>query len=98
LKILPYIAAVIFGGMFVAAMDVSSTLSYMQDTGFNLYHDQVDVIVNWFESKACMVLPPVGYVTNCVYIGSITAVVVLTVLLAAVLVMLMILRRHEKGR
>ena len=98
MKILPYIAAVIFGGMFVAAMDVSSTLSYMQDTSFNLNHDEVDVIVNWFESKACMVLPPVGYVTTCVYIGSITAVVVLTVLLAAVLVTLMILRRHEKGR
>ena len=97
LRILPYVAAVIFGGMFVAAMDVSSTLSSMQDSGFNLYHDQVDIIVNWFASKVCMILPPDGYVTNCVYVGSISAIMVLTGLLVLVLVVLMFLRKHENS-
>ena len=95
LKVLPYIAGVIFLGMWIAAMDVSSELSMMSDTGFNLYHDQIDVQVFWLQSKACMVLPPDGYLTNCMYIASISAILVLTVLLLVVLVLFAILRRRE---
>ena len=94
MRILPYVAAVIFGGMFVAAMSVSSTLASMQDSGYNLYHDQVDIMVIWFTSKACMVLPPDSYVTNCIYVESISLIVVLTSLLVSVLVILMILRKN----
>ena len=82
LKMLPYVAGAIFVGMWIQAMDVSSELSMMADTGFNLYHDPIDVEVFWFESRACMMLPPDGYLTNCVYVASISAILGLTVLLA----------------
>ena len=95
LKILPYIAGVIFLGMWIAAMDVSSELSMMTDSGFNIYHDQIDVQVFWLQSRACMVLPPDGYVTNCVYVASISAIPVLTALLLAVLTVFAILRRRR---
>lgn len=95
LKVLPYIAGVIFLGMWIAAMDISSELSMMSDAGFNLYHDQIDVQVFWFQSRACMVLPPDGYLTNCMYISSISFVPVLTVLLLVVLALFAIVRRRE---
>ena len=96
LKILPYIAGVLFLGMWIAAMDVSSELSMMTDTGFNLYHDSIDTQVFWLQSKACMVLPPDGYLTNCEYVASITAIPVLTALLLIVLVLYAILRKRER--
>ena len=95
LKILPYIAGVIFLGMWIAAMDVSSELSMMTDSGFNIYHDQIDVQVFWLQSRACMVLPPDGYLTNCAYVASISAIPVLTVLLLAVLTVFAILRSRR---
>jgi len=98
LKILPYIAGVIFLGMWIAAMDVSSELSMMTDSGFNIYHDQIDVQVFWLQSRACMVLPPDGYLTNCVYVASISAIPVLTALLLAVLTVFAILRRRRAER
>ena len=76
-------------------MDVSSELSMMSDAGFNLYHDQIDVQVSWLQSRACMVLPPDGYLTNCMYIASISVIPVLTVLLLVVLVLFAIVRRRE---
>jgi hypothetical protein len=95
LKVLPYIAGVIFLGMWIAAMDVSSELSMMTDTGFNLYHDQIDVQVFWLQSKACMVLPPDGYLANCVNVTSISAIPALTALLIVALSVYAILRRRE---
>ena len=88
-------AGVIFIGMWIAAMDISSELTMMTDTGFNLYHDPIDVEVFWLQSRACMILPPDGYLANCVYIGSIRAITALTVLLIIVLLGYMILRRRE---
>ena len=95
LKILPYIAGVIFLCMWIAAMDVSSELSMMSDVGFNLYHDQIDVQVFWLQSRACMVLPPDGYLSNCVYVASISAIPALTALLLAVLIVFAMLRKRE---
>jgi hypothetical protein len=95
LKVLPYVAGLIFLGMSIAAMDVSSELSIMADTGLNLYHDQVDVQVLWLQSRACMVLPPDGYVTNCVYVASISAIPALTGLLLVVLIVFALLRRQR---
>ena len=96
LKMLPYIAGVIFASMCLAALDVSSELSMMEDSGFNLYHDSVDIRVFWFESRACIVLPPSGSLADCEYLPSISAILVLTALLALVLVALMIFRRRER--
>ena len=97
LKALPYVAGVIFLGMWFAAMDVSSELSTMSDAGFNLYHDQIDVQVFWLQSKACMVLPPDGYVTNCTYIASISVIPALTVLLVVVLALYGLVKRRGGG-
>jgi hypothetical protein len=97
LKILPYLAGVIFAGMCVAALDVSSELSMMEDSGLYLYNDPVDIKVFWLESRACMMLPPDGYLTNCTYLVSISAILVLTVLLATVLATLMMFRRRERS-
>ena len=93
---LPYFAGVIFIGMWIAAMNVSSELSLMTDAGFNLYHDPIDVEVFWLQSRACMILPPDGYVANCVYIASIRIILILTILLGIVLAVYVILRRRER--
>ena len=98
LKILPYVAGVIFIGMWIAAMDISSQITMMTDTGFTLYHDPIDVEVFWLQSKACMILPPDGSLANCVYIGSIRTVTVLTVLLVIVLLGYAIVRKRENPR
>lgn len=96
LKIVPYIAGIVFAGMWVTAIHLSSEISSLQNTGFNLYHDPVDVQIFWFESKACMVLPPDSYLANCVYIRSIGVISVLTISLLVVLFTYMVLRRHVR--
>ena len=94
-KILPYIAGVLFFGMWVTAMDVSSQLSLMEDAGLGMYHDPVPVKVFWFESKACMVLPPNDYFSNCTYIAGIRIIILLSFLLAVVLIPYMMIRRKR---
>jgi len=93
-KILPYVAGVLFASMWAAAMDVSSHLSAM-DSQLGIYRDLVGVKVFWFESKACLVLPPDAYVSNCNYLGGIRAITLLSALLAVVLVAYMILRKKN---
>jgi hypothetical protein len=93
-KVLPYVAGVLFVSMWAAAVDVSSHLSAM-DSQLGTYHDLVAVKVLWFESKACLVLPPDGYVSNCNYVGGIRAITLLSALLAVVLIAYMILRRKN---
>ena len=95
LKALPYIAGVIFIAMWIAAMNVSSELSMMTGTGLNLYHDQIDVQVFWLQSRACIVLPPDGYLTNCVHVASISVIPALTALLLIVLAVFAVLRRRQ---
>jgi hypothetical protein len=93
-KVLPYVAGVLFVSMWAAAMDVSSHLSAMEDS-LGMYRDLVAVKVLWFESKACIVLPPDGYVSNCNYLGGIRAITVFSALLAVVLIVYMILRKKN---
>jgi hypothetical protein len=95
LRTLPYIAGITFAGIVVAGLAVSSDTEEMADTGYQLYHDTVDVHVYWLESKACVVLPPDGYQANCTYLGSITVMLVLTVLLIVVVAAYMVLRRNS---
>ncbi len=97
LRVLPYVAGLIFLSMWIAAMDISSELSMMSDAGFNFYHDQIDVQVFWLQSKACMVLPPDGYVTNCTYTASISVIPVLTILLVFVLALYGLVKRRGGG-
>lgn len=94
-KVLPYVAGILFAGMYAAAIDVSSQLSIIEDSGLRMYHAPVAVKVFWFESKACMVLPPDGYISNCNYLGGIRAITLLSVLLAVVLLAYAILRKRS---
>ena len=94
-KLLPYVAGVLFFGMWMAAMDVSSQLSLMEDAGLGMYHDPVLVKVFWFESKACMVLPPNDDLSNCNYIHGIRTIILLSILLVAVLIVYMMVRKRR---
>ncbi|HKM77913.1 MAG TPA: hypothetical protein VJZ03_02455 [Candidatus Bathyarchaeia archaeon] len=99
LKILPYVAGALFAGMWAAAFEVSSELSVMENAGLSLYHDPVDVQVFWFQSKACMILPPDNYQSNCTQVSGVGVITILTILLMAVIIAYMILRRkNERAR
>jgi hypothetical protein len=96
LKILPYVAGALFAGMWAAAFEVSSELSVMENAGLSLYHDPVDVQVFWFQSKACMILPPDNYQSNCTHVSGVGVITILTILLMAVIIAYMILRRKNE--
>lgn len=98
LKILPYVAGALFAGMWAAAYEVSSELSGMENAGLNQYHDPVDVKVFWFQSKACMILPPDNYQSNCTHISGVGMITILTILLMAVIIAYMILRRKSERK
>ncbi|HKM76759.1 MAG TPA: hypothetical protein VJZ32_10100 [Candidatus Bathyarchaeia archaeon] len=93
--ILRYSAGIIFAVLALSGFQTSASTAAMQDLGTSLYHDPVDVSVLWFQSQACMVLPPDNYITNCTTIPSIGATVALTALLAVVLVAYMIVRKRK---
>jgi len=95
--ILRYSAGVIFAALALSGFQTSASTAAMQDLGTSLYHDPVDVSVLWFQSQACMVLPPDNYVTNCTIVPSIGATLALTVLLAAVLVAYMLVRKRSRA-
>jgi len=93
--ILRYSAGVIFAVLALSGFQTSASTGAMQDLGTSLYHDPVDVYVLWFQSQACMVLPPDNYATNCTTLPSIGATVALTALLAVVLVAYMLVRKRK---
>lgn len=95
LKTLSYLAGVIFAAILATSLWVSSDVSLMEDTAYQLYHDTVDVHVYWFESKACIALPPDGYLANCTYLSSIRIMTALAVLLIIVLVAYAVERRKS---
>ena len=94
--ILRYSAGVIFAVLALSGFQTSASTAAMQDLGTSLYHDPVDVSVLWFQSQACMVVPPDNYVTNCTTLPSIGGTLALTVLLAVVLVAYMVVRKRSK--
>jgi len=69
----------------------------MENAGLSLYHDPVDVQVFWFQSKACMILPPDNYQSNCTHVSGVGVITILTILLMAVIIAYMILRRKNEG-
>jgi len=95
--ILRYSAGIIFAVLTLSGFQTSASTAAMQDLGTSLYHDPVDVHVLWFQSQACMVLPPDNYVTNCTTIPSIGATLALTALLAIVLLAYMLVRKRSKA-
>ncbi len=58
------------------------------------YLDTVDVQVFWFQSKACVILPPDGSIGNCIYLPLVSVMVGLTILMVAVIVVYGLLRKR----
>jgi len=93
--LLRYSAAIIFAVIVLSGLQTSASTSSMQDLGYSLYHDPVDIYVLWLQSQACMVLPPDNLLTNCTVLPSIGATVALTVLLAIVLIAYVLVRKRR---
>lgn len=93
LKILPYVAGTLFAGMWAAAMEVSSELSGMENAGLNVYHDVVDIKVLWFQSRACIMLPPDNFQVTCRQVHGLGLITLFTILLIGVLIVYMVIRR-----
>lgn len=93
--VLRYSAAIIFAVIVLSAFQTSDSASAMQDLGYSLYHDPVDVYILWFQSQACMALPPDNYLTNCTVLPSIGATVAFTVLFAIVLIAYILVRKRK---
>jgi uncharacterized membrane protein YdbT with pleckstrin-like domain len=95
LRILPYVAGILFAAVAAVGFEISSEaaslISAQQEA---LYGDAVDVQVFWFQGKACEILPPDGYITNCKYLPMTGVMVVLSILMVGVFVMYGLLRKR----
>ena len=94
LKVLPYIFGILFVGVFLIGMEISSETAALADAQQVFYVDTVDVQVFWFQEKACVILPPDGQIGNCIYIPLISVMLGLTILMVAVIVVYGLLRKR----
>jgi hypothetical protein len=94
LKLLPYLAGVIFAAFALAGFEVSAETAALFDAQPSAIQETADVQVYWFQSKACVVVPPDGYVTNCTYLPIVNVMIALTILFVAVLVLYGLLRKR----
>jgi hypothetical protein len=97
IRFLRYTASALFCGIALAGLDVSSDTASLQDAGLVQYLEPVNVQVSWFDSKACLVLPPDNSLTNCTTLASVRVLEVFTILLIAVLVAYAMLRRRARS-
>jgi hypothetical protein len=94
LKVLPYIFGILFVGVFLIGMEISSETAALADAQQVFYVDTVDVQVFWFQERACAILPPDGSIGNCIYIPLISVMLGLTILMIAVAVVYGLLRKR----
>jgi len=94
LKLLPYLAGLIFAAFALVGFEVSAETAALFDAQPAAIQETADVQVLWFQSKACVVVPPDGYVANCTYLPIINAMLAITILLVAVLVIYGLLRKR----
>jgi len=94
LRILPYVAGILFVGIFLIGIEISSETAALADAQQAFYVDTVDVQVFWFQGKACVILPPDGAIGNCIYVPLVSVMVALTILMAAVIVVYGLLRKR----
>ncbi|HUK28075.1 MAG TPA: hypothetical protein VLV31_06600 [Candidatus Acidoferrales bacterium] len=94
LRILPYLAGLLFAGMALAGYEISAETAAMFDAQPGSLTDSVDIQVLWFQGKACVVQLPDNYFSNCTYLPAINVMLALTVLLIALLVIYGLLRKR----
>ena len=94
LRILPYLAGLLFAGMALASYEISGETAAMFDAQPGSLTDSVDVQVFWLQGKACVIQLPDGYVSNCAYLPAINVMLALTAMLVAVLVVYGLLRKR----
>ena len=94
LRVLPYVVGILFVGVFLIGLEISSETAALADAQPVFYVDTVDVQVFWFQGKACVILPPDGSIGNCIYLPLISVMLGLTILMAAVIVVYGLLRKR----
>lgn len=94
LRILPYVAGILFVGIFLVGIEISSETAALADAQQAIYVDTVDVQTFWLQGKACLILPPDGTIGNCIDVPLVSVLVALTILLAAVIVVYGLLRKR----
>jgi hypothetical protein len=94
LRLLPYLAGIIFAGLALAGFEVSAETAAIFDAQPGALTESVDVQVFWLQGKACVVQQPDGYISNCTYLPIINVMLALTILLVAVLVLYGLLRKR----
>lgn len=94
LRILPYVAGVLMMGVFLVGVEISSETAALADAQQAFYPYPIDVQVFWLQGKACVVLPPDNYVTNCSYVLLVPIMHALTIMLLIVLGIYALLRKR----
>ena len=94
LRVLPYVVGILFVGVFLIGIEISFETAALADAQQAFYVDTVDVQVFWFQSKACVILPPDGSIGNCIYLPLVSVMLGLTILMVAVMVVYGLLRKR----
>jgi hypothetical protein len=94
LRVLPYLAGILFVGVLAIGLEISSETASLADAQQALYADPIDVQVFWLQGKACVILPPDGYIAKCNNLPLTTVMLTLTSLMVVVLVIYGLLRKR----
>jgi ABC-type Co2+ transport system permease subunit len=94
LRVLPYIFGILFVSVFLIGIEISFETEALADAQPAVFVDTVDVQVFWFQSKACVILPPDGSIGNCIYLPLVNVMLGLTILMVAVIVVYGLLRKR----
>ena len=96
LRVLPFVAGILMVSVFLVGFEISSETAALADAQQAFYPYPIDVQVFWFQSRACVILPPDNYVANCSYVTLAPLMHVLTIMLLVVLGVYGILRKRVK--
>ena len=94
LRILPYVVAILMASILLVGLEISSETASLADTQQALYTYPIDVQVFWLQGKACVILPPDGYVANCTYVELVPLMLTLTIMFVIVIVIYGLLRKR----
>ena len=94
LRVLPYFIGILLVCIFLIGTEISSQTAALADMQQAFYAYPIDVQVFWLQGKACVILPPDGYVAQCSYVPLIPVMLGLTFMMVIVLVIYGLLRRR----
>jgi hypothetical protein len=94
LRVLPYLVGIIMVSIFLVGTEISSETASLADTQQAFYTFPIDVQVFWLQGKACVILPPDGYIANCTYVPLIPLMVALTLVMIMLIGIYGLLRKR----